>query len=199
MPSLNSIRTAAKRLAPPTLGISLAILLTEMLAACAQFGETKTTENEAPLACPQVLILSEGAKLTRFAVGAGQNEKDILHREVILGYNGACEIVTDDDGATRLVMEISPEIASDRGPANFDGTARFEYFVALTDSAKRRIAKRRFVVNLEYGSDGRQRWSDPEPAVITIPLKPGENGQKWIVFIGLQPTRAELEYMRSRD
>ncbi len=170
------------------------------LGACSQIAKTKEAITQAPLVCPRVSILSEGSELVRFAVGPGQSAENILHREIFIGFTGACEIMTNEAGNEELVVEISPQIASERGPGNFDGAARFEYFVALTDSAKRLITKQRFEASVQYGGEARrQLWTEPMPAVVTIPLRPGESSEKWLIFIGLQLTRSELEYMRPSE
>lgn len=182
------MKPASKRLGP--IGLSLVAAL--LLSACAS-----DTVEENPLVCPETAILAQGAKLVRFQPGPGRDIIDVVHQETIEGFDGACEWDENDDGAGTLRVEISPRIRSDRGPANTDGLARFEYFVALTNASGKVINKQRFPVSLSYpGSVGQIMWQDEIPVSMALPLKAGETAGKWRIFISLQLTREDLEFIR---
>lgn len=160
------------------------------LSACA-FDQVE----EAPQPCPDTSILAQGAKLVRFQPGPGRDIIDVAHMEIIDGFDGACEYNVDDSGAGTLIVEISPRIRSERGPANTDDFARFEYFVALTDANGQMITKQRFPVHLAYpGSVAEIVWQDDTPITLSLPIKAGETAAKWRIFLGLQLTRADLDF-----
>ena len=149
---------------------------------------------DASLECPEVSIINDGAELVKFAPGSGQSARNVIHEESFDGFKGTCEHNLDDE---IMSVEITPQIISRKGPANSDGMARFEYFVALTDSRGTLINKQRFPVTLTYedGSEG-MLWQDEAPVTLSLPLKDGESPAKWRIFMGLQLTRADLEFIK---
>ena len=152
---------------------------------------------DASLECPEVSILGDGAELVQFAPGAKRTADNVIHEESFDGFAGSCEHNIDDE---IMSMEITPQIISRKGPANSDGMARFEYFVALTDSRGLLINKQRFPVTLAYEDDSAgMAWQEEDPITITLPLKDGEAPTKWRIFMGLQLTRADLEFIKSQQ
>ncbi|MCK5165698.1 MAG: hypothetical protein KAQ66_00210, partial [Rhodospirillaceae bacterium] len=83
---------------------------------------------DASLECPEVSIINDGAELVKFTPGSGQSARNVIHEESFDGFKGTCEHNLDDE---IMSVEITPQIISRKGPANSDGMARFEYFVAL--------------------------------------------------------------------
>jgi len=160
------------------------------LGACA-------TDNTTPPPCPNIFIISDGAKLTRFKPGPGRDIIDVLHEEEMVGFGQSCEYDTDETGAGTVTVLVAPTILSTRGPANQSGEADFEYFVAITDSQKKIRDKARFPVILPYPQNmTRLHWQRETPHNLVLPLKAGQSGQDYEIFLGLQLNRAELDYLR---
>lgn len=160
------------------------------LAAC-------STDQAALLACPEILIPVDGAKLTRFQPGAGRDIIDVLHEEQITGFAHLCEYDLDETGAGSVTVALVPTIESTRGPANTSGQVQFEYFVAIANQEKNVLDKKRFPALIEFPQNmSRVRWQRDQPINMTIPLKAGQRGEDLQIFIGLQMTREELEYQR---
>ena len=161
------------------------------LAACS------STDTVALRPCPEILIPIDSAKLTRFIPGPGRDIIDVLHEEQLTGFAHRCEYDTDETGVGAVVIEIFPAFESARGPANAENLAQFEYYIAIADLNKTVLEKMRFPMAIpfpEYMS--RVRWQSEEPIVLNIPLKAGQNGADFEVFIGLQMTRDELDYQK---
>lgn len=160
------------------------------LAACA-------TDAPPPPPCPEILIPIDGAKLTRFKPGPGRDIIDVMHEEQVSGFAHGCEYTTDATGAGEVAVEIYPEFESKKGPANPDNQALFEFFVAVTDQDKNVLEKKRFPAAIPFPSNmSRVLWQREAPVTLIIPLKAGETGENFRIFIGLQMTRDELEYQR---
>ncbi|MDH5187817.1 MAG: hypothetical protein OEW37_02535 [Rhodospirillaceae bacterium] len=154
-----------------------------------------SVSNDTTLQCPEVSIISDGAELIRFASGQPAVAQNIIHQESFEGFAGSCEHNIDD---AIMSVEIIPKIFSAKGPANMDGTARFDYFVALSDSQGAIINKQRFPVNLTYLDDSSEiLWQEDVPVTLTLPLKDGESVTKYRIFIGLQLSRDELKYIKA--
>lgn len=142
------------------------------LTACAN------TDTATPRACPEILIPVDSAKLTRFKPGPGRDIIDVLHEELITGFAHGCVYDTDETGAGNVMVEISPSFESMRGPANVEGRALFEYFIAIADLDKNVLEKARFPVAIPYPSNmNRIQWQRADPIPLTIPLKAGQTGK----------------------
>lgn len=173
-----------------TLGVVLLGLTGLSLTAC-------TTNDTPPPPCPNIYIIADGAKLTRFKPGPGRDIIDVLHEEEMVGFAQGCEYDTDETGAGTLTVLVAPTIVSKRGPANQTGDADFEYFVAITDSEKRILDKERFQVVIPYPSTiPRISWQREDPHNLILPLKAGQSGQDYQIYLGLQLNHAELDYLR---
>lgn len=167
-----------------------------LLAAALGVGAC-SSDTAAPPPCPEILIPVDGAKLTRFKPGGGRNVVDVVHEEKIVGFAHMCEYNTDETGAGEITVLVAPDIESSRGPANESGQADFEYFLAIADQDKRILAKQRFPVTIPFSqSIPKVRWQNQDPNILHIPLKAGQNGTEFTVFVGLQLNREELEYDR---
>jgi len=181
-----------RRLTKPGLTVLLIGLAGTLLAACA-------SDDTPPPPCPVVYIIADGAKLTRFKPGPGRDIIDVLHEEEMTGFAHGCEYDLNDDGSGELTVQVVPNITSKRGPANQSGKAEFEYFLALTDSDKKILKKDRFPVSLTYTSNiPNLRWQPTEIHTYSIKLPAGKTGQDFNVYLGLQLTRAEVEYERTQ-
>lgn len=173
------------------IGVALLSFLGVGLGACTN------TDKGAPPPCPSIRIISDGAKLTRFKPGAGQDIIDILHEETLTGFAQGCEYDTDATGAGDLTVWLAPAITAVRGPANKTGDADFEYFIAITDSQKNVLDKQRFPVVVDFPQNlTKVPWQRETPHALNLPLKAGQNGRDFEIFIGLQLNRVELEYLR---
>lgn len=172
--------------APVVLGALMAL----GLAAC-------TTNTAAPQPCPAILIPTDGAKLTRFVPGPGRDIIDVVHEDQVSGFAHRCEYDTDASGAGAVTVEVYPAFESTQGPANQDSNAQFEFFIAIADQENNLLEKKRFPASIDFPQNmSRIQWQRSEPIALTIPLKAGQNGTDFQIFIGLQMTRAELDYQR---
>jgi len=178
-----------QRRSPFVIKASSLTLVAMIVSACASA--------VAPPPCPQVRLLADGAKLTRFAPGPGRDIIDIVHEEKITGFAQGCEFETDDTGAGTLTVWAAPTIVSSRGPANTSGRTEFSYFIAATDAQKNILRRDRYDRAFTYTRDvPRIRWQNPEPEKIILPLKAGQNGKDFLVYLSLVLTRDELDYRR---
>ena len=162
------------------------------LGACTAF----ETPNLPP--CPEILLLADTVKQTRFAEGPGRDIIDIVHEAEVTRVIGACEYDVDDDtGEGTIDVELSVAIELARGNANADNKAKFGYFVALTDLDEKVLQKGVFDGEAEFpGNQSRILWRD-EPVTITIPIKKGVDGSQFELFVGMDLSRDEVEYNRT--
>jgi len=173
-------------------------IVSAVLVTVAALGLSACASNPAaPQLCPEILIPVDGSKLTRFVPGTGRDIIDVMHEDQVSGFAHRCEYNTDVTGAGEVVIDIFPSFESSRGPANPDNIATFEYFIAIADQDNNVLEKARFPAEISFPQNmSRVQWQRAEPISLTIPLKAGQPGADFQIFIGLQMTRDELEYQR---
>jgi hypothetical protein len=157
------------------------LVLALSLAAC--------TKEPPPPPCPAVVPVTDAAQMVRFN-GAGHDLTDVVFEARIQDYALICEY---DEGVIDGKMMLS--VLAVRGPANQDQVARVGYFVAVATRDQQVAAREEF--NLEIPFEGnRNRVVAVDEVVPRIPLKAGEDGNNYVIYIGLIVTPEELQYNR---
>lgn len=167
------------------LRIAAMIAVALVIAACAS-GKVKLPP------CPNVLILGKAGSLVRFVDGPGRDITDVVFRARIADFQGSC---AHEDNAVDVKLLIT--FAVERGPANKDRRAAFEYFVAIPRFHPRPEGKRRFRIGVPFAANATRVFYRDE-LNLDIPLRKGEVGANYDVFIGFQLSPSELEFNRTR-
>lgn len=158
------------------------------------------TEDVPPPPCAPVSILADAATQTHFQGGPGRDLLDVDYEADITAIQSICEYDLEDDGSGTLTMQTSPIIEIKRGPANTSGGAQLKYFVALTTADRERLQRSDFPVAVSFsGNFTTLSWTDKVPVTLTIPLKPGQLGEDFHIFIGLQLSAEEVQFNRNRN
>ena len=96
-----------------------------------------------------------------------------------------------DDNVIESEMRVSIEAV--RGPANPERLAKFAYFVAIATQDQKVLAREEFP--LEVPLPGNQtRVAAVEEISQRIPLKAGEDGNDYVIYVGFALTPEELKY-----
>ncbi len=175
-----------------------ALVLVLALAGCTMYQNLEEKFIGKALPCPRVSILADAATITRFKEGVGRNLIDVDFKGALTDFKGSCGYDIDDDtGSGTLSMDLAVVMDLERGPANRDREIGFEYFISVTDSSKKVLNKERFNVKVAFpGNQTVLKWSeDPDdPVILTIPLKAGERGKNFSIFLGFQLSPEEYQY-----
>lgn len=165
-----------------------------------------------PPPCPTIRILADAATVTKFREGPGNDLTDIVFEGEITDYNGQCTYDVDSDtGAGTLELELAIRIGAVEGPANSEGRATFDYFVTVIDVTaidsqqtvlnKRRfeiLNKRRFHTGIEFPGNRTRLVYEDQPVVVIIFLTAGAIGSDFLIYVGFQLSREELQFNRRR-
>ncbi len=146
--------------------------------------------------CPAIVLVPDAAFLTRFA-GTSEELNDILFEaEAGIVQPTVCYYIEDSDGApTTIRSEIKLKFAASRGPKNQDGLAKFNYWVRVTGPNQARLSTQTLDVEIPFTAAKVQNVVGDEIEILT-PLKSGENGDFYQIWIGIELTPAELAYNR---
>lgn len=158
-----------------------------LLAAC-----SSDDAADAGIFCPNFARVEDAAQLIKFN-DKGRDVADVLFEARLEDVKMACTY-DDDDNTIDAEMEVTLYAA--RGPADQQRAANFRYFVAITAPGQRVLAREEFAVSIPFEGNRTQVVAVEEIAP-TIPLRPGQSGSEYKVFIGLVLNEAELKYNRA--
>jgi hypothetical protein len=161
-----------------------------LLAACAE---------EKPLACPEVYVLGDAMEAVHFN-GPGRDLIDVTWGGRIVDVRGTCEYeIHKQTGHAILSMEVSVGVEAERGPADTERRAAFQYFVSVVDQQKNILKKQTFDLIVPFEGNRTRLTVYDQPVVLDIPLKPEQGARHFEVFVGFQLSRDQLEFNRKRQ
>jgi hypothetical protein len=171
------------------LGILAGVAALLLTASCAN------DEDMAAYPCPVVAPVRELAYMTKFE-GDSQDLSDTLFEARIDQVLPALNCVyQDDDGKRAIVYDIQVKFLAMRGPKDREGAAKFNYFMAVTGPGGRPLARQLFDTEIPFGDNATQGITIEELQP-RIPLKQGENGDFYRIYVGFQLSEKELAYNR---
>ncbi|WP_119462122.1 hypothetical protein [Rhodospirillaceae bacterium SYSU D60014] len=160
-----------------------------LLSALALAGCGLTGESAPPPPCPRIVALDGADSLTRFA-GAGRDLTDIAFEAEIAQLTGSCSY--DDEG---IDVTFQLRIIAARGPADTDRRAAFGYLVAVADLDQQVLSREGFDTAIEFPGTA-TRASIIEEVERRVPLAEGRTGADYVIYVGFEVSREELEYNR---
>lgn len=150
--------------------------------------------------CPNVSVITDTSAVTKFQPGLGHDLTDIIFRAQIVDYEGFCDTDVEEDGGGEIEVAMRLSIEIERGPANTEGGGIFEYFVAIGDQDANLIAKEQFTTEFVFEGNANRMTAVEEPIEFSnIPLKPGQFGDDFTIYVGFQLSKDELLYNRGQN
>lgn len=164
-----------------------------LLAACGS--DQGAATNQAP--CPRIVILADGADLTRFRAGASGDLTALTADARVTGFQANCDFAGRDRSA--LNVRVTPRFEVERGPAAEGRTLDIPWFVALTDAADTTVLDRQgFTSRVAFAPNVVRTAIEGQAARLTMPLGQGVRAADYNVRISLQLTPEELALNRAR-
>ncbi len=172
-------RTAGRQRGPRGL-----LLLPLLLGACGLVGD-----EGPPPPCPRAVSVADARVMVRFT-GSGRDLTDVVFEARVEDVVLVCEY---DDGV--IEADVRVRILTMDGPANRGRVANFAYFVAIATRDQRIVAREEFDLAVPFEGN-RTRVLAVEEVSPRIPLRPGQTGEDYVVYVGLALTPGELQYNR---
>jgi hypothetical protein len=143
--------------------------------------------------CPMVKLVPDASYLTRFA-GDAEDLTDTVFEAKIAGVQPKCVYSENtDSGKTTINSDLLVKIMASRGPKLTDDKVTFNYVVALTGQGGQKLTRQPFDVTIPLTADKPSGTIIDNPTV-SIPLKKGENGDYYQIYVFLEVTEKELAY-----
>jgi len=175
---------AAKRL---TFGAALLAL-----TACGL--DTVSTE-QAP--CPRIVILADGADLTRFRPDAGRDLTGLVVDARLVGFTARCDFTGRD--RTALEVRVTPRFEAERGPGAAGRTAELPWFAALTNPGDAELLDRPgFTARATFAPNTARAVVDGQTARLTFPVGTDRPASAHTIRLSFQLTPDELALNRAR-
>ncbi|WP_439596321.1 hypothetical protein [Falsiroseomonas sp.] len=165
-----------------------------LLAACGGDGGASAA-GQAP--CPRIVILAEGADLTRFRGNASGDLTAMTADARIAGFEATCDYGGRD--RSRLDVRVTPRFEVERGPAAEGRIVELPWFVALTDAGDSAVLDRQgFASRVAFAPNVVRTGLQGQTARLSMPLGEGRRAADYTLRISLQLTPEELALNRAR-
>lgn len=172
----------------------LALVSAVALSACSSsaFDRRAATEKN-PAPCPNVLVLSEAARMIEFA-GEAKTLENIAYTGEILDVRTICRYYDEEP----IEASVEIDFAFGRGPMATERAKNVNYFVAVTRTDRDLIAKQEFTIPVQFRGDRAVVTLKDSVDQIVIPRKDGNvSGVNFEIIVGLSLTRDQVVYNRS--
>jgi len=165
--------------------------LAVLLGACDRFGNADLP----PTSCPRITILAEGADLTRFRPGAGQDLSVMVADARVQALNARCDY--GNRGRT-VEVQLTVGFQVERGPAA-SGPVTLPWFVIVTNADDESVIQRRaFAMGVSFPANVSRTTSTSPTLRFSFPVGEGRRVTDYNVRISFQLTEEELAYNRRR-
>ena len=138
------------------------------------------------------VTLADAQTMTAHQPGPGRDLTDVLVNGSIVRIATDCEY----DGEGRVDTTVNVELDLSIGPAAQDNTGQWQYFILVTNPDRKFVAKRIFTINLKFEQAVFQTRIQ-EQVQADFAYAPWENARDFLIFVGFQLTRDQLDYLRS--
>ncbi len=148
-------------------------------------------------ACPHIIIVKDTAQITTFRPGPGRDLTDVVLDARIDRFEGTCETDLETNRTGRVAVDLQLIFEATRGPANDTRKGKFSYYVAIANRSGAILAKKVFDTEFEFQGN-RNRVGGIEELTQEIPLRRGELGEDFDIFVGFQLNPEQLDYNRAK-
>lgn len=171
-----------------------ALAAATMLSACTvNFGDNDPIGPPPP--CPRIVKVGDAVTLTRFQ-GAGRDVKDVSFQAQVGEVASACSYLSGE-GPTKINTTMRVQLVASRGPALAQDEANFEYWVAVARIGGQVLNRNTFDVQIDL-SGNITRAQSVDELEQNIPLRSGEAGDNYVIYVGLVLTPEEVRYNRGQ-
>lgn len=174
-------------------GATALAMATLATSSCSMFDQS------VPPPCPSVSVLGDASRITKFVDGPGRDLIDVRYEAQIADAAGSCTYDVDKDTrAGKLDVEMTVVMDLSRGPADREGQAQINYFVALLGKDQAILNKQHFNATVAFPPNtSKLAWQD-EPVYLSIPLAAGQTGRDFQIFVGYDLTQEEVRFNRKQ-
>ena len=119
-----------------------------------------------PAPCPRITVLADGADLTQFRPGRGQDLAAMTADARLIGFQARCDYLRRREG---VAVAISAVIEVERGPGATSRQVRLPWFIAVTDAEDTQIIDRQdYVVPVTFDANVNRTRVQTSPVTLNF-------------------------------
>ncbi|WP_259782250.1 hypothetical protein [Aestuariispira ectoiniformans] len=165
------------------------LALPVVLSAC----EGVNWSKPAPATCPEVRVLEDLGKVTRYKPGPGRDITDVLLEAEFSRVAGDCN-VSDDSIEVGLYVGMN----ASQGPAEQSDAAEVNMIMAIADADRHIISRRSMPIKFSFAGNNSKIYYQ-ERFLAEIPRKKDDNPEDYSIYLGYELSRDELNFNRGNE
>ncbi len=175
--------------------------LSLVLSACTAY-EYVSDKISDPLIlrCPDYWVVADAASVVKFRDGAGRDLTDVNYEGEIVDVKLACTSNVDKRTRTGIMeVDVTVLLNAQRGPANRDRKARFDYFIRILDRNKKFLKGQNLSTGITFPGNKTRLQFTTQPLTLELPISPKWGPTYYRIFAGFKLTREELDFNRKKS
>ncbi len=197
--------SARKRLFHPACGFfrflkpAVAVLALALGSCSAYEYVSDKISDPIVLKCPNYWVVADASSVVKFRDGPNRDLTDVNYEGEIAGVRLGC--VSNVDKKTRtgtMDVDVTVLFNAQRGPANRDRRARFDYFIRVLDPNRKILKGEDLGVVITFPGNRTRLQFRSQPLTFEIPITSKWSSSYYRIFVGLKLTREELDFNRKK-
>jgi hypothetical protein len=143
--------------------------------------------------CPTITGVTDASVATIFRPGTTPDPANVLYTIDITGVNGSCDM---DKKETTSDAKVEINFRATRPPSGEAAHYRVPYFVAVTEGSARVMVKHSYAIEIDFAPGQTTVETNDSVGSAHLDVAKGKHPYDYQVLVGLQLTKAELDYNR---
>jgi len=166
------------------------------LAACSSLNPF---QEKIELPCPSLNVVPDADSITSFRDGPGRDVLDVQHSITLSTISQGCTTDIDNDTMSGgQEARLRPLFIVELGPAGDEREISFEYFVVVSDRARKVLYREEFAITSRFPANVTKIQVPGEVVILEIPIESGQTGRTYQIYAGLKLSREQLAYNREQ-
>ena len=145
--------------------------------------------------CPTMTALVAASEASVFVPKSSPDPSNLLYTVEIMSVKGDCDV---DKKAISADASLDIRFRATRAPSGTSATYSVPYFVAVTEGTERVLAKKSFTVQFSFAPGQATADFSDTVSSVEVAAKGEKRTYDYQVLAGLQLTKEQLDYNRSR-
>jgi hypothetical protein len=143
--------------------------------------------------CPTITGVTDASVATVFRPGTTADPANVLYTAEITAVNGTCDM-DKKERTSDASVEIS--FRATRPPSGAEAHYAVPYFVVVTEGSARMLARRTYSIRIDFAPGQTTATASDTVGSAHLDVAKGKHPYDYQILVGLQLTKAELDYNR---
>jgi hypothetical protein len=143
--------------------------------------------------CPTITGITDASVATVFRPGTTPDPANVLYTAELTDVKNTCDI---DKKERTSDVSLDIHFRATRAPSGAEAHYQVPYFVAVTEGSTRVLAKSTYTVQFDFAPGQTTAAASDTVGSTHLSVAKGKHPYDYQILVGLQLTRAELDYNR---